>query len=224
MITDDMLREAAAKSNEAYVRYLEQDYDPDHQHDFSKGFEQKIRKLNRKARHPFLYRSLQRTAAILLVIILSGTVWLSVDSEARAFFFGWIREVYETYISYRFEGSYNSGVAPEAYRPTWLPIGYEETYLNSSKDIVTVIYTDDNSQNITFSYIRNPSSTAWFFDNDSLTTAKQAYVNGLPADLWLADNIETASVIVWTDSQNTGFYISGFLDEADLIKMAESVQ
>lgn len=74
MITDEMLREAAEKSSKVYVRYLEQGYNPEFQYDFSENFERKIKKLSRKANHPFLYRSLQRIAAILLAISLGGIV------------------------------------------------------------------------------------------------------------------------------------------------------
>ena len=223
MITDEMLRKAAEKSSKVYVRCLEQDYNPEHQHDFSKGFERKMKKLSRKANHPILYRSLQRIASILLAIALGGIVWLSVDIEARASFFGWIREVYETYIVYRFEGNYDGTTAPEIYRPTWVPTGYKETYENSSEYDYTVMYTNDIGQNLTFSYSKDMAGSAWYVKNTIIST-KQVYVNEILADVLLADNIENANVIVWIDSQNTAFHISGFLDKADLIRMAESVQ
>lgn len=223
MITDEMLRKAAEKSSEVYVRYLEQDYNSEFQHDFSKNFERKIRKLSRKANHPILYRSLQRIASILLAIALGGIVWLSVDIEARASFFGWIREVYETYIVYRFDGKHDSNTDSEEYRPTWVPTGYEEFYTDNSENDFTVIYANDIGQNLTFSYSRETTGSVWYVKN-TLTSAKQVYVNEMLADIMLGNNIETASVIVWIDSQNTAFYISGFLDEADLIRMAESVQ
>lgn len=223
MITDEMLREAAEKSSKVYVRYLEQGYNPEFQHDFSKNFERKIRKLRRKANHPVLYRSLQRIASILLAIALGGIVWLSVDIEARASFFGWIREFYETYIVYRFEGNHDSNTSSEEYRPTWVPTGYAEFHTSNSEDDFTVIYANDIGQALTFSYSRETTGSVWYVKNTMIST-KQAYVNDMPADILIADNIETANGIVWVDSQNTAFYISGFLDEADLIRMAESVQ
>lgn len=223
MITDEMLREAAEESIRVYVKYLEQGYNPECQHNFSKNFERKMKRLSRKANHPFLYRSLQRIASILLAIFLGGVVWLSVDIEARAFFFGWIREVYETYIVYRFEGNYDGNTAPEEYRPTWVPTGYAEFHTSNSEDDFTVIYANDIGQALTFSYSRETTGSVWYVKNTMIST-KQVYVNGIVADILLADSIEIANAIVWIDSQNTAFYISGFLDEADLIRMAESVQ
>ena len=42
MITEDLLRAAAERSREIYVTLLEQGYDPEHQHEYSTKFEQKI--------------------------------------------------------------------------------------------------------------------------------------------------------------------------------------
>lgn len=223
MITDEMLREAAEKSSEVYVRYLEQDYNPECQHDFSKNFERRMKKICRKANHPFLYRSLHRIASILLAMALGGIVWLSVDIEARASLFGWFKEIYETYIVYRFEGNHVENTAPEEYRPTWMPDGYEEFYTSNAIDDYTVVYANDIGQALTFSYSRDTTGSVWYVANTMIST-KQVYVNGMVADILLADSPDISNTIVWTDSQNTAFYISGFLDEADLIRMAESVQ
>lgn len=223
MITDEMLREAAEKSIEIYVKYLEQDYNPECQHDFSKGFERKMKKLCRKVNHPFLYHSMQRIAAILLAIALGGIAWLSVDIDARASFFGWIREIYDTYIVYRFEGNNNGNTDTEAYRPTWIPTGYKEAYVESSEYDYTMMYTDDTGLYLTFSYSKDMAGSVWYMKNTMIST-KQVYVNETTADILLAESTETANAIVWVDSKNTAFYISGFLDEADLIRMAESVQ
>ena len=100
-----MLRSAAEKSCEIYVNRLEAGYDPKTQHKFSPEFEKKIKKLERKANHPIVYRSLQRIASIILVCLIACSAWLTVDAEARAAFFGWVKEIYETYFVYRFEGS-----------------------------------------------------------------------------------------------------------------------
>jgi len=45
MITDDMLRKAAARSCEIYVAHLEKDYDPQTRHEFSPEFEKRIQDL-----------------------------------------------------------------------------------------------------------------------------------------------------------------------------------
>lgn len=45
MITEEMLRKAAARSCEIYVAHLEKRYDPQTQHEFSPEFETRIQDL-----------------------------------------------------------------------------------------------------------------------------------------------------------------------------------
>ena len=90
MIPDEVLRNAAARSWEAYLSQLLDDYNPDMRFDISPGFEKKIRKLKRRADHPVFYSAIRRIAAVLLALIIGGIAWLSIDSSARASFFGWV--------------------------------------------------------------------------------------------------------------------------------------
>ena len=223
MITDDMLRSAAEKSCEVYVSRLEAGYDPKAQHEFSPEFEKKIKKLRRKANHPIVYRSLQRIASIILVCLIACSAWLTVDAEARAAFFGWVKEIYETYFVYRFEGNSDYSESSVAYRPTWLPEGYTEFYVDDIDATTVVSYQNADGLLLTFRYTHNPNETDWFIDATH-AVIKETTVNGYPAEILLADNITTASVIAWTDEQDSAFYVSGFLSESELIKIAENIQ
>lgn len=223
MITDDMLRSAAEKSCEIYVSRLEAGYDPKAQHKFSPEFEKKIKKLERKANHPIVYRSLQRIASIILVCLIACSAWFTVDAEARAAFFGRVKEIYETYFVYRFEGSADYSNSTVAYRPTWLPEGYTEFYIENTESTAVVSYQNEEGLLLTFQYTHNPNETDWFIDAEH-AVIKETTVNGCPAEILLADNITTASVIVWTDEQDSAFYVSAFLGESELIKVAENIQ
>ena len=223
MITDSMLRSAAKKSCEIYVNQLESGYDPKTQHEFSPEFEKKIKKLRRKANHPIVYRSLQRIASIILVCLIACGAWFTVDAEARAAFFGWVKEIYETYFVYRFEGNADYSESTVAYRPTWLPEGYTEFYVDDVDATTVVSYQNADGLLLTFRYTHNPNETDWFIDATH-AVIKETTVNGYPAEILLADNITTASVIAWTDEQDSAFYVSGFLSESELIKIAENIQ
>ena len=223
MISDSMLRSAAKKSCEIYVNQLESGYDPKTQHEFSPEFEKKIKRLRRKANHPIVYRSLQRIASIILVCLIACSAWLTVDAEARAAFFGWVKEIYETYFVYRFEGNADYSESSVAYRPTWLPEGYTEFYVDDIDATTVVSYQNTDGLLLTFRYTHNPNETDWFIDATH-AVIKETTVNGYPAEILLADNITTASVIAWTDEQDSAFYVSGFLSESELIKIAENIQ
>lgn len=222
MISDEMLYEAAAKSSAVYVRYWEQDFDPEHQHEFSPQFEKKIKRMCRRANHPVLYKSLQRIASIALAILLGGVIWLTVDVEARAQFFGWVKSVYENYVVYKFEPELQCNDL-ETYLPTWLPTGYNEVSSDYSGDTAMVCYIGPNEQGLVFSYSIDSTNVDWFIDT-SIYTVKPVYVNGTPADLLLSDGPEAVNAIVWVSDDNIIFYMSAPLPETDMIRIAESIQ
>lgn len=223
MVTEEMLCAAAARSCEIYVAYLERGYDPENQHEFSLQFEKKIKKLKRKADHPVFYHTTKRIASIVLAILISGGVWLAVDIEARAAFFGWIKEVYESYFVYRFEDDAVSNINPSSYRPTWLPSGYTEFYVDETENTVAIVYADEEGRMLKLNYIQNPNETDWFVKTEQVEI-ESATINGKPAELFISKDSETANAIIWTSDDNTAFYLSAFLSKADLIKVAESVQ
>lgn len=223
MITEDLLRAAAEISREIYVTLLEQGYDPEHQHEYSTKFEQKIRKLKRRADHPVLFHTMQRVAAIILAFFIGGASFLTINTEARAIFFDWVKEIYETYFVYRFKNTGKSESVSETYRPTWLPEGYSEFYTNEADDTTTIIYADESGQMLKYNYICNPNETDWYI-NTAQVTIEYITVNGYSAQTLISNDSETASAILWTTDDNTAFYISGFLSSDELIKIAESSQ
>lgn len=222
MITDDMLRDAVARSYEIYVGHFESTYDPDKQHEFSVRFQKKIVKLKRKVDSPFFYGALRYVASILLAAAVSLSAWLAVDVKAREAFFGWIKEVYETYFVYRFNDEANENVTPASYRLGWLPEGYSELFIREEAHTTSIIYADGSTSMMTFKYMHSLNLTEWYIDTSELVK-KPASVNGIAADLFLATDKETANVVMWI-SEGTAFYISAFLGEEELIKIAENIE
>lgn len=223
MITDEMLREAAAKTSAAYLRYVEQGYDPENQHVFSPEFEKKMEKLIRKAKHIFLYQTLRRIASVALALLIGASAWLAIDVNARAAFFGWVKETYETYFVYHHDQGANVNVDPVEYRPAWLPEGYSEFAVNDTGARVMVAYINDDEKILRVNYIlQNPDGTDWFIDV-SQAEIKDVLVNGNQAEIFIAEAENGANAIAWT-TNDAAFYVTGFLSEADLVAIAESVQ
>ena len=222
MITDEMLREAAKESLEDYVNSLERDYDPEHPHQFSEEFKKKIKRLKRKADHPFLFRTLQRVASVALAVLISGSAWLAVDIEARAAFFGWIKEVYEVFFVYRFADDVDIQNESGNYEPTWVPDGYSKAHETDTGSRLTILYTNDDGLMLKFNYIYAPNE-ANIFVIASDATVKNVIVNGYAADFIIPGDKGTANVLMWTDADNCAFHISAFLEEEDLVKLAESI-
>lgn len=93
MISEEMLKKAAAEADQAIRDSLPAPADC--KHEFSPSFQRKMRRTFRKANHPVIYKLPKYAACFVLVIALAGGTWLTVDVEARAAFFAWVREQYE---------------------------------------------------------------------------------------------------------------------------------
>ena len=143
MITDERLRAAAEKSSNLYLRYMEEGYDAIRPHEFSEPFERKIRKLKKRADHPYFYKMMHKVAVIILAVLIGGSAWLAVDTEARASFFGWVKEVYEELFIYHFEDGRTSNEGKNNYYLTWIPEGYTQILEDSVGNTSSVIYMND---------------------------------------------------------------------------------
>lgn len=223
MIPDAMLRQAAARSSQVFLNSVERDYDPAREHPFPPEFDRKIKKLASRADHPYLRRISRQVTSILLAVALAGSLWLSVDIEARAAFFGWVQETVNTWFVYRFSGTSGASEQSRGYQMTWVPEGYSHWRTVETGRTVSVVYTDAQGRFLTFDSVSDPDETAWFIDTSNATTY-QVFVGDRPADLLLSNSPDTSSSILWTDEYNSAFCISAFLPEEDLIRLAEGVQ
>lgn len=78
MITDERLRAAAEKSSDLYLPVImEEGYDAIPPHEFSAAFERKIRKLKKRADHPYFYKMMHKVAVIILAVLIGGSAWLA---------------------------------------------------------------------------------------------------------------------------------------------------
>ena len=102
MIGEERLRAAAAEADQALLNSLPAASECEH--DFSKSFEKKMRRVFRRARHPIVYRLPKQAACVFLIAVLAGASWLTFDVKARAAFFAWAKARYEHFVGYRFVG------------------------------------------------------------------------------------------------------------------------
>ena len=224
MITDEMLRRSAAISCDAFIRSVEACHQEEHV--FSPAFEKKIRKLYGRANHPYLYRLVRQVASILLALLIGGCVWLTVDEEARAAFFGWVKEVYESAIGYYFVGDDVPVERKEYYIPA-LPEGYEEAFVREREDGRIIVYRNTDGQYLQFHYAWEMGAAGIVSVYDaarvSEATLSEVTVNGRPADFLSSNDLYVSNIIVWKVEQVV-FGIFGFLEQGELISLAESVK
>ena len=131
--------------------------------------------------------------------------------------------ILQTFFVYRFSGKTESPIEHHVYRLAWLPDGYAEFMAIEENRGITVLYKNEEGKRLRFSSIYDPNTTEWYIDTSN-TIQSKVKINGLTADLFTATNDETASIVMWIDSnENMAFYVSAFLSEEELIRAAESI-
>lgn len=221
MITEEMLRIAAAEADQAIRDSLPHPADCDHQ--FSPRFERKMKRVIRRGRHPVAYKFLHRAACLLVVVTLVGASWLTVDAEARGTFFAWVRQQYENFVEYRFAGLAPDEEMTTNFAPTWLPEGYEETKAQSAGGTSTKTYSNSDGQAIHFMYSAGADATSLFVVSDNMTAVK-VIVGTQEADFYQDADPENANVLVWhSESGEVLFCISAPLPRDEMVRIAESI-
>ena len=166
---------------------------------------------------------LSKVACVFLAILLTGSAVLTFSVEARAAFFGWVREQVETYYMYFFEG--NAAVTePAKYELGWMPENciFVTSYETAGGEVY--IYTDERDTLIQFTYTSEPDNEKVYVDYAGYIE-KQVTINGNAGSLFIAPSEDNTDGIVWTDPDtNTLFFVSGHFDQETFIKIAENVK
>lgn len=224
VISDERLRTAAQIAGKALADSLLEPEDC--QHTFSPAFERKMNRLIARTKHQGAYTALKRVACFFLVLLLSGTVWLGVDAQAREIVFGWVSQKVEDARHYFFEGASPDGIAESDYRLAEVPAGYAEVGSFEEENGWSVVYADEEGRYMDFGYrweAKEGLETALFFTVDDIEK-KSLFIRDMPAEYYQDDTGEAANLMVWFDAETeTLLYISAYLDEETLVELAENV-
>ncbi len=194
------------------------------EHDFSPGFERRMKKLIRRADHPMRYRVAQVAACLLLAALLNGCTVLAISPEAREAFVGWVQEIYESGFVYRFSHDTQEKADLGQFRPTWLPDGYSQSLVPELGDQVNVLYSDSEGHTMLFLYA-NSSAMLYIFPEQEPLELIHVTVNGIPADFYLDSDDTKANWLVWAHPENDLiFAIGGNLPQDTMVRIAESVK
>ena len=166
---------------------------------------------------------LSKVACVFLAILLTGSAVLTFSVEARAAFFGWVREQIENYYEYFFEGEVVVNDLKE-YELGWLPENLELIYSGDTAGGKVYIYNDESNALIQFSYISDPNSQKMYVDN-AYNEKVAVTINGNPGEISITTGEDETDTIIWINADtNTLFSISGHFDQETFIRMAESVK
>lgn len=224
MISEERLRLAAQRAGKALAEGLPEPEDC--HHTFSPAFERKIKRLIRKHRYQGFYKGMRRVACVLLVLLLSSGSFLSVSAEARGIVFGWVSERLGTDQRYSFSNHSGQEAADIRYYLPEVPEGYEFLETVDVDNGWTTLYSNEDDEYLDFSYFREPPEnmamslylTVDGMDKTILT------VHGMTAEYYEDSTGEHSNALVWIDTEtNTLFYLDAYLEQDQLVKLAESV-
>ena len=192
-------------------------------HDFSDGFEEKMRLvIAKETRHSAFRKFGRRAAAVILAALVGMGAWLAVDQEARAMVSQWIRTVYESSVIYRFFGAASEGELPD-YRPAWVPDGYVEVQsLRTESERVLVYQSSDSAFTLTYHWMDETKAGA--LDGTS-GESEAVSVQGNTGYYYPSADPGSTNDLIWTDeSSGLVFILSAYLPEHDILHIAESVE
>ena len=218
MISDALLREAAAEAEVCLLANL-----PEIQpHEFSAGFERKMKRLISRVNHPIRHQVLRYAAAVLLAILTLFGAVIAVSPEARAAVVGWVKSTFYEFVEYSNSGTTTPGA--NDYHLTYIPDGYALLDVVDTISEKTYVYADASGRVLRFSYSIGGNSSSLFVDAERYQHSI-AFVHGIEADVYLAESDDGANVIVWSDAEaDVIFRVHAIIDRDELVKISESVR
>lgn len=191
-------------------------------HQFSSRFVRKMRTVKYRAKHPVVYKTVQRAACILLAVLILFCSVASFSTSVRAAVLDWIKAKFEIFYSYFSTETPRQGEHSH-FQLDWLPEGYEYTDSYSTDNSETTIYCHGSGNLIQFSYMYSTSANPLYVGGKEYEH-KIAQSNGQLYDIYTSMIDDENNWIVWQDSeQGVLFSISAPCDEDTLIKIAKNI-
>ena len=166
---------------------------------------------------------LSKVAGVILAILLAGSAVLAFSTEARAAFFGWIRQQVDSLYGYFFVGDpvYSD---PVRYELMEIPEGFTFAEQFEIAGGESFIYTNSNGKIGEFSYSTNPDGLYMFIDAAECEY-RNVTINGMSGDLYISPEAGAVNTLVWTDDQRGLFFSVSFPVDGDaLFEIAESIE
>ncbi|MBQ9347653.1 MAG: DUF4367 domain-containing protein [Oscillibacter sp.] len=186
-------------------------------HTFSNRFRREMDAVCRQARRRERLRICLHRAAIIMIAILTGlSIWLAVDTGARAELIRWVRQTVGDWTEYSFFPRENAGILPE-YDLYWLPDGYAKTPLITQDDKHISRYENRKTgESFRFRYAFMDDSHWITVPAEESRTAVRVF--DTPADFYTGAESNT---LIWMN-EDLYFTLEGPLDSAAMLRIAES--
>lgn len=220
MITDQMLRDAAEELNRALLDTIPE---PIIKHNFSKKFNNKIKRLVHKSEHPLLYKTIRSAACTALVLLLSWMLIITVSPKVRAKMFAWIKEQYSNFIEYTIPENTAYDEPLKHFELSPPPDGYEKSSEYLTVDLHSILYSNEKNEQIHLIYtpLKNTSN---IFIKNAESQYSETSIAGYQADYYQSANHKESNILIWYDNDNNYiFYLSAKMEKEMLKDLAENI-
>ena len=227
-ITDEALYQHAAEARDIWLDTLPKDDElPEHQFsdEFMASFEA-MKKQDKVQRKKKSLRPLRRVAAVFLAFLIGSGTWLGVNTEARAAFTQWIRNIWEDGVVYTFVGESPDKSIPD-FHCTWLPEGMKAEELVHLGQQGYTVYFGENDLHCSLDYSYMQEGSAHFISPSGEDGLRHEVVeiNGMPGDFYIEKEEGHSHVLLWFDEKTSiAFTLHSNLPPEDILRMAESVE
>lgn len=227
-ITDEALYQHVAEARDIWLDALPKDDElPEHQ--FSDGFMSSLEtmEVQEKAQHKKKSRSpFSRVAAVFLAVLIGSGTWLGINTEARAAFTQWIRDIWEDGVVYTFVGESPDTLLPD-FHCSWLPEGMETAEFGRLNQQGYMVYFGENDLHCSLDYSYMQEGSAHFISPSGEDGLRHEVVeiNGMPGDFYIESEDGLSHVLLWFDEDaGIAFSLHSNLPPEDILRMAESVK
>lgn len=218
--SEESLKAAVISADRLLIDNLPSDDEIDHE--FSKRFERRMKKLIRKyssgKTNEKSHVAGKRWIAILAAVIMAFSMAMSV-SAVRESVYEFITQVYEKYTQIFFSQELSSSQADsyifEAYIPTYIPESFQLVHQEMS-DMVLLEYEKGDDY---ISYDQEPLENVSARINTEGIKIEDTKLNGMPAQYYSNKGIQN---LIWYDDHYM-YAVSSTLDRKTVFRIAKSV-
>ena len=220
-MTDAQLRSALIEIRDYELGQLPEE---EWNYEFSSRFQRKMEQLIKREKHPVTYHVRRFAAALFIALGVIGGMVFAFNAEVRAEVIRWIMEQFSEN-GYRYQNEVDTEVDVSKYTLEGIvPEEYQLVDRNEGEESIIEAYVRGDGSLLTFSVMRSTKSEEFIISFDSGIRIETTYVNGNKADLYLPEDSNDSSVIVWQGSNGALFSIMAIMDKEQLIKIAEGIE
>lgn len=222
--TDNDLKEAAELACNAWYKALPlpEECEP---YSFSDSFIKNMELLIKKVKHhETVVLFSKRIIAAIIAVIIGLSLWLTIDTNARAVVRNWFKEVFGTTVLYYYTDDAEITELPN-YELLYIPDGFEEVDRLEERDIIVILYINPETEDaIQFECSLLSENNLLQISYDNSLYQEQVMIHDLYGDYYSADGVSQTNTLVWYDqSGQIVFIINSNLGKDVILSIAEGV-